>query len=73
MVLSHLIYAANDEGQIALASYQRLIDQLMRKQYADLSVLQRSVADYIVTIFETFQNDSGCTRMEQIGWGFGVL
>jgi hypothetical protein len=75
VILSSLIYAASDDGDISLASYHRLFDQLMRKRYSILSVLQRSVADYIVSqIFDSFDPEcTGFIKMEQLGWGLLIF
>lgn len=75
VILSSLLYAATDDGDVSLSSYHRLFDQLMRKRYSSLSVLQRSVADYIVSqIFDTFDNvGKGHIKMEELGWSLLIF
>jgi hypothetical protein len=83
VVFSSLLHYANEEdGSIDLVSYHRLMDSLLGRHYGKLSVLQRSVVDYIVTtIFDTFAKSAleegqyedsvaaeQVVQMEHLGW-----
>ena len=68
-LLSSLVFAADEDGSISLTSYHRLMDNLVGRHYAELTVLQRSVVDYIVaTLYSSFTEDSEWLKIEQIGW-----
>ena len=74
-MLSSLVFSCNEDGMIPLSSYHRLIDQLIGRHYTSLSVLQRSVVDYIVSsLFECYDEQSrGEIRLEELGWALLVF
>ena len=47
-VFTAVKYAANEDAELSYASYQRLMGQLVGKQYAMLSVLDRAVVDHVI-------------------------
>ena len=71
-LLSSLVFAADEEGTISLSSYHRLMDNLLGRHYALLTVLQRSVVDYIVAALYSAFTDEGLVdetlKIEKLGW-----
>ena len=69
-VFSAFKYIIDEDGEVSLASYQRFMGQLIGRHYQQLTVLQRAVADHIISqVFEVYDYEqAGAVRASQLAW-----
>ncbi len=70
-VLDYVLNLADEHGLISQSTYQRGLAKLLAYRYIAISVLQRSVSDYIVDRFFAILDatDSGFANAHEVGCG----